>query len=324
MFNSQNGLGNSRSNAAKLAKATGSRVVVVDYRLAPQSAFPAQLLDILVLYLQLLNPGPNCFHGPLPASSIILAGESVGGNLALAFTQLLLTVRRLQQDPDNSLPSTLTPDGATMFPLPAGVTTVSALTDYTLSLPSWQRNAHLDIWEESAPFLRSNFPTDDIWPSTPPRVDPYCSAAALTHPLVSPCLAPSWAGAPPMWFAMGEERLLDGAALIAQIAARNGVPVQWVQYEAMPHCWPLLLTRLPHAKHCFEEWGKACKMLGAETAAFRTGARLISVESLESCEMQLDGIIDLDLDRAKEIMEAKAATREVYSGQKDEKSRAKI
>ena len=296
----------------------------MDYRLAPQSAFPAQLLDILVLYLQLLNPAPSCPHKPVSASSIILAGESVGGNLALAFTQLLLTLRRLQQEPDSSLLSTLFPAGASTIPLPAGVATVSALTDYTLSLPSWQRNAHLDIWEESAPFLRPNFPADDIWPSTPPRADPYCSAAALVHPLVSPCLAPSWAGAPPMWFAMGEERLLDGAALIAQIAARDGVPVQWVQYEAMPHCWPLLLTRLPHAKHCFEEWGAACKTLGVASAAFRTGARQISVETLESCEMQLDGIVNLNLGRAREIMEAKAATREVYSGQKEESTRAKI
>ena len=297
-----------------------------DYRLAPQSAFPSQLLDILVLYLQLLSPSPESPHKPVHASCIVIAGESIGGNLALAFTQLLLTLRRLQQNSGTSLPSALSSTAAApTLALPGGVATVSAVTDYTLSLPSWRRNAHLDIWEEeSGPFLRPDFPADEIWPSTPPRADPYCSAAALTHPLVSPCLAPSWAGGPPMWFAMGEERLYDGTALIAQTAVREGVRVQWAEYEAMPHSWPLLLPRLPHAAHCFEAWGAACRALGTEQAAFSTGARRIGAETLEACEMRLDDMVEVDLQQARGIMEEKAATREIYFGRDKERSQAKI
>lgn len=60
-----------------------SRTFALDYRLAPEHRFPAQLEDAMNAYLWLLESGSN------PAN-LVLAGDSAGGNLTLA---LLLAAR---------------------------------------------------------------------------------------------------------------------------------------------------------------------------------------------------------------------------------------
>jgi len=72
-------LGNSASShrklAAHLAKAAGVRALVVDFRLAPEHPFPAQLDDAVAAYEWLLDNG-------FQAGNIATAGDSAGGNLA--------------------------------------------------------------------------------------------------------------------------------------------------------------------------------------------------------------------------------------------------
>ncbi|NJN44351.1 MAG: alpha/beta hydrolase [Anaerolineae bacterium] len=68
---------NHRWKAAHLAKATGCRVLMVDYRLAPENPFPAALEDCLAVYRGLLKDGISPQH-------IVLAGDSAGANLTLA------------------------------------------------------------------------------------------------------------------------------------------------------------------------------------------------------------------------------------------------
>jgi monoterpene epsilon-lactone hydrolase len=63
--------------AGRLARATRSRVCVVDYRLAPEYPFPAALEDAVLAYRWLLNEG-------IASSDIVIAGDSAGGGLALA------------------------------------------------------------------------------------------------------------------------------------------------------------------------------------------------------------------------------------------------
>ncbi|MEV5828206.1 alpha/beta hydrolase fold domain-containing protein [Spirillospora sp. NPDC052242] len=61
--------------AARLAAATGSRVVAVDYRLAPEHPFPAALHDAMTVHARLLDETGR------PAVAV---GDSAGGGLAAA------------------------------------------------------------------------------------------------------------------------------------------------------------------------------------------------------------------------------------------------
>lgn len=60
-----------------LARATGCRVFSADYRLAPESRFPAAFDDVVAVYDWLVGQGA-------PGERIVVAGESAGGGLVLA------------------------------------------------------------------------------------------------------------------------------------------------------------------------------------------------------------------------------------------------
>ncbi|CAB4492083.1 unnamed protein product [Rhizophagus irregularis] len=74
----------SRNVTGSLAKWTNTRVLAIDYRLAPQYPFPAALQDALAAYLYLLNPPKDTGFEPLNPKNIVIAGDSAGGGLSLA------------------------------------------------------------------------------------------------------------------------------------------------------------------------------------------------------------------------------------------------
>ncbi|MFA5436141.1 MAG: alpha/beta hydrolase [Candidatus Neomarinimicrobiota bacterium] len=69
--------------AAALALLLNTRILMPDYRLAPEHPFPAAPDDCEKVYLWLLKQG-------IPAGNIVLAGDSAGGNLVLS---LMMKVR---------------------------------------------------------------------------------------------------------------------------------------------------------------------------------------------------------------------------------------
>jgi acetyl esterase/lipase len=66
-----------RELASRIARATQARLLVLDYRLAPEHPFPAAADDALASYRWLLATG-------MPAAQIVIAGDSAGGGLALS------------------------------------------------------------------------------------------------------------------------------------------------------------------------------------------------------------------------------------------------
>lgn len=66
-----------RKLAGHMAKALGATALVLDYRLAPENPFPAQIDDVVAVYKALLADGFN-------AEDITTIGDSAGGNLAVA------------------------------------------------------------------------------------------------------------------------------------------------------------------------------------------------------------------------------------------------
>ena len=93
------------------------RVLMPEYRLAPDHPFPAALEDALSTYTWLLANG-------IDAGNIILAGDSAGGGLVLATT---LAIRDEGRN------------------LPAGLICLSPWTDLTFSGESHQTNAEKEV-----------------------------------------------------------------------------------------------------------------------------------------------------------------------------------
>jgi len=66
-----------RELASHLGRAAEARVLVVDYRLAPENAFPAAVDDAVAAYQWLIGTG-------VAPSSVVIAGDSAGGGLTMA------------------------------------------------------------------------------------------------------------------------------------------------------------------------------------------------------------------------------------------------
>jgi monoterpene epsilon-lactone hydrolase len=77
-----------RDIAWRLGKESGSKVLVVDYRLAPEHRFPAAVDDAAASYRWLLQQG-------FAPDRIAVAGDSAGGGLAVA---LMVTLKNLGID----------------------------------------------------------------------------------------------------------------------------------------------------------------------------------------------------------------------------------
>jgi epsilon-lactone hydrolase len=109
-----------RTLAGNVALASRARVLLIDYRLAPEHPFPAGLDDAAAVYEWLLSQGTA-------PGQVLLAGDSAGGNLALS---LLVRLRDLGR------------------PLPAGAVCLSPNPDLTYSGESWAYNAKKDVMIE--------------------------------------------------------------------------------------------------------------------------------------------------------------------------------
>jgi len=105
-----------RKAVAHLAKAVGARALVVDYRLAPENKFPAQLDDVETAFRWLLQQGYK-------AARIASIGHSIGGNYAV---NLALTL------------------GRKAAPSPGAVLSMSPWFDMEVKGATIDTHAHLD------------------------------------------------------------------------------------------------------------------------------------------------------------------------------------
>jgi acetyl esterase/lipase len=115
----------------RIASAAQARVMVIDYRLAPEHPFPAALEDAVSYYCWLLAEGAD-------PRQIAVIGDSAGGGLALA---LLLKLR------DSGLP------------LPAAAVVLSPWTDLALTGASITLNAKFDamVHAEDVPKFAADY-----------------------------------------------------------------------------------------------------------------------------------------------------------------------
>lgn len=296
-----------RVTVSRLCKMTGGKALSVRYRLAPVHPFPAALLDAFVAYLSLLSPPPGAPHEPVKPENIVLAGDSAGGNICFALLQLLLTVRRRQQ-----LRPKIQWHGAEIpIGLPAGVATNSAWLDITRSMPSLLTNAKYDYLPPVDQSSHDNFPPCELWPSPPPRADLYCEAELLCHPLVSPLNPKSdWTDAPPLLLLVGEEMLADEIGLVAAKAAEQGVKVRWRGWEAMPHCFAMLLEGSRTSDESFNEWAGFIKGVAEGGDPDEWGGRWRNTEG-KVTEVELTSLRTIDDDEVLRLMQESRRRREL-------------
>lgn len=194
------------SYLSRIAKAD---VLSVDYRLAPEHPCPAAVEDALAWYRELLTR--------IPASQILIGGDSAGGGLALAC---------LQQAREAGLP------------MPAGIVLFSPWVDLACSGETMQTRARAEVM----------FTADSLGQAAAL----YLNGRAMQDPLASPLYA-DLSGLPPLLiYASRDEILLSDATRLHGRAEAAGITSTLRLQSRMPHVWPVMLM-LPEARASLRE-----------------------------------------------------------------------
>lgn len=193
-----------------LATRAGAPTFSLDYRLAPEHRFPAALDDAMAAFRYLVASG-------IPSHSIVIAGDSAGGGLALA------TLVALRDAGD---------------PQPAGGVLFSPWTDLAASGAT----------------IRTNDGADPMFsgPAIGRAARVYLGETPATHPYASPVYA-DLQGLPPLFIQTGStEVLLDDSRRVADNARAAGVSVELQVWPKMPHVWQIFAPFIPEARQALD------------------------------------------------------------------------
>lgn len=199
----------------RIATACGCRALGVEYRLAPEHRFPCALDDALAVWRWLTARG-------IAPERIAFAGDSAGGNLALA---AMISLR------DAGLP------------MPAAGVLLSPWTDFAATGESYETRAKADPIHRRSMILALG--------------QAYLGADGdPEHPLASPLYA-ELAGLPPLLIQVGDrETVLDDSRLFAAKARAAGVEVELGVWDDMIHVFQLFADELREARRAIEEIGR--------------------------------------------------------------------
>jgi epsilon-lactone hydrolase len=215
---------------AMLAEQFEARVVMPDYRLAPEHAFPAAHDDCLAAYRGLVTAGSAGTASSTDLAHLVVSGDSCGGLLGLS---TLLAARE---------------EG---LALPACFVSISGWFDVSVRHPLEGEAAGRD------PFLTA------AWVRH--RGEEYAAGrVALDEPRMSPAYA-DLAGLPPLYLPSGQhDTLRRGTEALAQAGLAAGVAVTAESWPGMVHGWQGLVTAgVPEAEAAFVRARAVLDGLGA-------------------------------------------------------------
>lgn len=218
-----------RHLVARLADGAGMTGWLVDYRRAPEHPFPAALDDARTAWRALLAQGAD-------PGRLVLAGDSAGGNLALALLHRILE------------------EGG---PPPAAAAVFSPVTDLTGGSPSLKQN------------LRSEMLVPANWARR--SLAAYVAGADPRDPRLSPLFGRFDGAGPVLIQYAAEEMLADDSRRMAEALRAQGVVVTLDEWREVPHVWHLNVGRSPEADRAVAE---AARFLGGAVA--RAGAPLVA------------------------------------------------
>ena len=215
-----------RDLVSRIAKAARQKVLMIDYRLAPENPFPAGLNDAFEVYKWLLEHQYS--H-----KNIALAGDSAGGNLVLS---LLLKLKAY------------------------GIRMPSAAVLISPWLHLECRHGH-DTYKENAgkdPMLskKALYYTALLYAGSQQEHQGNRSdelkPLPLRHPLISP-LNGDMSGLPPMFIQAGSHEILMGDAVaLARKAEQAGVTVNLDIWDGMFHVWHYFARYLKEGREAIE------------------------------------------------------------------------
>lgn len=190
-----------RTLTTRLASSTSMDVLSFDYRLAPENPYPAAIEDAMKAWNHLMMFG----YG---ARDVILAGDSAGGNLALALTHQLKREGRL---------------------LPRGIVLLSPWTDMTSSGKSHETKEGVD------PVLSAAYLQEAIENYLGKEYD----TELLTDPSVSPLFG-EFEGFPPTYIQVGDQEILQSdSVLLYKKMNQAGVNVTLDVFKGMWHVFQM-------------------------------------------------------------------------------------
>jgi monoterpene epsilon-lactone hydrolase len=195
-----------RKLVAHIAKAAGLKALAIDYRLAPEHPFPAQLDDSRRAFDWIVKQGVR-------PERIAVIGDSAGGALA---TAVALNLAQSAQ------------------PQCGAVVALSPYYDLECVGPSMDTNAAKDAIGGREGIAANT--VQFLGPSGS-RTDPYVNA-----------LHSDPTGLPPVLISFGgDEVLLDGGHLFAELARSKGVEVDVEVVDGMQHVFHFLAGTAPEA-----------------------------------------------------------------------------
>ncbi len=198
----------------------GATVVMIDYRLAPDTVFPGAHEDVMDGWEWILENGYD-------AEDIVVTGDSAGGNLALS---LVLSLRDENRE------------------LPAAVVTMSPWADLSAEGDSYLENLYRDpmfgIKEGKDP---------DIEVTNLARI--YAGETDLHDPAISPVYAEFNSFCPTLIQVGSDEVLNSDSKTVYEKMKSAGVEVTLSEYSGMWHVFQLFGDLLPEGKTAWAEAG---------------------------------------------------------------------
>ncbi|SEM99504.1 Acetyl esterase/lipase [Loktanella fryxellensis] len=213
-----------RHLVARLGQAAGMRAVFLNYRLAPEHPFPAAVEDAEAAWRALSADPAN--------HPLAIAGDSAGGNLALALLHRILA------------------NGLTR---PCAVAVLCPVTDLRLQNPSLVANRRHDALVSTRWGARS--------------VAAYLNGADPAQPDASPILGTYTNGPPVLIHTDTTEVLHDDARLMADHLTAQGVDVTLTATTGLPHVWHMAVGRTKEADDSVEAVGRFLSQHAAKVPA---------------------------------------------------------